>query len=77
MRAAGWRACNSIGKAFNSQLTLLAASAALLLLLCPRLVSLRSYFAALAKGDVEAFLEEQSKKKKQADAAAAAGQQQY
>jgi len=32
-----------------------------------------SYFAALANGDVEAFLEEQAKKKKQADAAAAAG----
>jgi hypothetical protein len=34
-----------------------------------------SYFAALAKGDVEAFLEDQAKKKKSADAsnAAAAG----
>lgn len=27
-----------------------------------------SYFAALAKGDVEAFLEDQAKKKKAADA---------
>jgi glutamate 5-kinase len=35
-----------------------------------------SYFAALAKGDVESFLEDQAKRKKLADAqaAAAAGQ---
>jgi hypothetical protein len=39
----------------------------------------RDYFAALARGDVEAFLEEQAKRKKQADAqaAAAAGQPQH
>jgi hypothetical protein len=42
---------------------------------CSASACLFSYFAALAKGDVEAFLEDQSKKKKQADAAAAAAGQ--
>jgi hypothetical protein len=37
--------------------------------LCVR-APLHSYFTALAKGDVESFLEEQAKKKKIADAAA-------
>jgi len=35
----------------------------------------RDYFAALAKGDVESFLENEAKKKKAAEQSAAAGQQ--